>query len=276
MNYPYKENTFTFESQKIVYIDGGEGTPLIFLHGQASDLMNFEPVYSMFARDFRIIALDYPGYGKSGKVGVVLTEDSLVRLLEQLYKVTQIQSATLIGHSFGGYVAMLFALANPGMVQSMILVSPAGLQEYTPAVQQYLRSSFTVAEIVKTSVEKAYQNYRASSVYWSPQMEKYAQYRIELLKKGGDDYQEYARAMVQAMELMLNTKIRERIGSIHIPTLLVWGNQDPLIPLTVGKEAKRIIQNSRLKTIDRCGHFPMLEYPNQFHRIIQTFLAVQI
>ncbi len=272
MNYPYEEKSFVFQGHNIAYIDSGSGSPLVFLHGQASDLLNFDPVFPLFLSSYRIIALDYPGFGKSDKPEIAFSEDFLVGLLDKLYEATSIESATLIGHSYGGYVAMVYGSARPERVTSMVLVSPAGIQEFNSFMSTAMRKSFTVEAIMKTSLEKAMQNYHNTSVNWSPEMETYALRRVALLKGGSEAYRLYAHAMVQAMELMLDTTVRDRIGMLNKPTLLVWGQDDPLISVKFANDALKLIPGSKLETIERCGHFPMLEYPQEFQRIVVNFL----
>jgi len=272
MKYPYQEKSFNFQGHNIVYIDSGSGPPLIFLHGQASDLLNFDPAFSLFVAQYRVIALDYPGFGKSDKPEISFSEEFLVGMLDKLFKTVNIESATLIGHSYGGYVAMVYGSARPEQVNSMVLISPAGIQKFNSFMSAAMRKAFTVEAIMKTSMEKAMQNYHNSSANWSPEMETYALRRVALLKAGNDEYQRYAHAMVQAMELMLDTTVRDRIGTIDVPILLLWGQEDSLIPLKVADEALKYIPDAQLETMENCGHFPMLEYPQEFHRLVQAFL----
>jgi len=272
MKYPYLEKSFTFEDHNIVYIDSGSGPPLVFLHGQASDLLNFDPVFPLFVSSYRIIALDYPGFGKSDKPEITFSEEFLVEFLDKLFETTNIESATLIGHSYGGYVAMVYGSARPERVNSMVLISPAGIQEFNTFMGAAMRSAFTVEAIMKTSLEKAMQNYHNTSVNWSPEMETYALRRVALLKGNSEEYRLYAHAMVQAMELMLKTTVRDQIGKLNKPTLLLWGQDDPLISVKFADDALKLIPGSKLETIANCGHFPMLEYPQEFQRIVVTFL----
>ncbi|MCF6238774.1 MAG: alpha/beta hydrolase [Candidatus Marinimicrobia bacterium] len=272
MKYPYTEKSFKFRGHNIVYVDSGIGQPLIFLHGQASDLLNFDPVYPLFVKNHRVIALDYPGFGKSDKPGTSFSEEFLVSLLDSLYETTGVESATLIGHSYGGYVGMLYGAARPERVKSMVLISPAGIQKFNSFISTAMRKAFTVESILKTTTKKALKNYRNTSVNWSPAMEIYAMRRVALLTEGGEEYRRYAHAMVQAMELMLNTGVGDRIGMQNLPTLLIWGMDDPLIPLKVSNEALQLIPSATLKTINDCGHFPMLEHPQEFQQIIEVFL----
>ncbi|NQV14439.1 alpha/beta hydrolase [bacterium] len=272
MKYPYPEQSFNFRGHNVVYIDSGSGPPLVFLHGQASDLLNFDPVFSLFDSEFRVIAVDYPGFGKSDKPEISFSEDFMVDMLDSLFEVTNIESATLIGHSYGGYISMLYGSARPDRVNSMVLISPAGIQKFNSFMSAAMRKGFTVEAIMKTSLRKAMQNYHNSSVNWSPDMETYALRRVALLTEGGEEYRSYAHAMVQAMELMLNTSVRDRIGAQALPTLILWGTKDPLIPLKVAQETLQFIPGAQLETIEKCGHFPMLEYPLEFHRIVEAFL----
>lgn len=272
MTYPYKEKRFEYKGNKVVYIDEGIGDPVVFLHGQASDLLNFEPIYPLFEKSYRVIAMDYPGFGKSDKPKIQFSEDYLVDLVDELFTVTGLSTATLVGHSYGGYIAMLYSVAHPERVRSNVLISTAGIQEFTPMMQSIFRKSFTVDAIINTSPNKAIQNYRDSSVNWTNDMERYAHRRVGLLNNGGEEYSLYGHAMVQAMELMLNTTIREQIGILNIPTLILWGKDDPLIPYKYARETVKYIPHGKLVTIEECGHFPMLEYPEKFYGFLHEFL----
>lgn len=275
MDYPYQERNFTFQGHQVVYLDQGSGDALVFLHGQASDLLIFHSTYPLFDQNYRVVALDYPGFGKSDKPRIHFSEAYLVELLDQLFTVAGIDSATLIGHSYGGYVAMVYAVARPERVRSLVLISTAGIQQYAPQVQRLMRESFTVETILNTSVEQAFQNYRHSSVNWTAEMEHYARRRAGLLAKGGAAYRGYAHAMVEAMELMLNTTVRDRIGAAAITTLIIWGRNDPLIPHAIARETIDCIPQARLVTIENCGHFVMLEYPQRTYQEIEAFLQRQ-
>lgn len=272
MKYPYPEKSFQYQNIRVAYLDHGSGRPIIFLHGQASDLLNFEPVYPLFEKDYRIIAIDYPGFGKSEKPLIDFSEEFYVRLLDKLYDITGIEKATLIGHSYGGYVAMVYGSSHPERVSSMVLISPAGIQEYPNIVKRTMRNSFTVDAIVSTPVEKSLSNYEVSTFNKTPEVEQYALRRAALLKNGGEEFRGYAHAMVQAMELMLETDIRDRIGKADIPTLLVWGRNDPLVPYKISKITQEYIPHSQLATIENCGHFPMLESPQKLYKIVNTYL----
>lgn len=272
MKYPYQEQSFNFKGHKVVYIDSGSGQPLVFLHGQASDLLNFEPAFPLFDSEYRVIAIDYPGFGKSDKPEITFSEDFLVDLLDTLFDKVNIESATLIGHSYGGYVSMIYGSARPERVNSMVLISPAGIQQFNSFMSGAMRKAFTVDAIINTKPKKAMTNYRNSGVNWSSEMETYAQRRLALLTQGGEEYRSYAHAMVQAMELMLDTTIRDRIGAADIPTLLIWGKDDPLIPLKISQETLEAIPHARLETIEDCGHFPMLEHPQNFQSLVKAFL----
>jgi len=275
MKYPYPEKSFQYQDIRVAYLDHGKGRPVIFLHGQASDLLNFEPVYPLFEKEYRIIAIDYPGFGKSDKPLIKFSEEFYVGLLDKLFNLTGIDTATLVGHSYGGYVAMVYGASRPDRVSSMVLISPAGIQEYSGVVKRAMRNSFTVDAIVSTPVEKSLSNYEFSTVNKTPEVDQYAKRRAALLKNGGEEFRGYAHAMVQAMELMLETNIRDRIGRAEVPTLLVWGKEDPLVPYKISKQTLNCIPQARLVTIEKCGHFPMLEYPQKLYEIVNTYLQEQ-
>ena len=275
MKYPYQEKSFNYAGNRVVYLDHGQGDPLIFLHGQASDLLNFEPVFPLFDTAYRVIAIDYPGFGKSDKPEIQFTEDFYIGLIDELFTATGIESATLIGHSYGGLVSMVYAAARPQRIKSLVLISPAGIQKYSAFIEKAIRGSFTIEAIMATTVEKSLKNYQTIAINMTPEVERYATRRAGLLKNAGEDYRRYAHAMVQATDLMFKTSVRDRIGAHNFPTLIIWGREDPLIPYKIASETLEYIPHAELITIDKCGHFPMLEYPDKFHELINAYLRVK-
>ena len=275
MDYNYPESTFSYEGHKVTYIDVGTGKPVVFLHGQASDITNFETVYPMIGEKYRVLALDYPGFGKSEKHEIEFSEQFLIELIDELYREAGIEQATIVGHSYGGCVAMIYGLARPENVESMVLISPAGIQVFSEQFKQSFRASFTVDAILNTTVEQAINNYRKMSAEWTPELERYANRRAGLLANG-EDYKGYAHAMVQAMEIMLKTTVRERIGNTKIPTLIIWGRRDALVPHFISADAVKYIPHAKLETLEDCGHFPMFECVDQFNQILINYLEEKI
>lgn len=272
VDYNYSEKTFIYEGHKVAYIDTGVGKPVIFLHGQASDITNFETVYPVVEKEFRVLSVDYPGFGKSDKPEIEFTEEFIIGLIDELYREVGIENATLVGHSYGGCVAMIYGTARPEKIETMVLISPAGIQQFPKALKQTLRASFTVETILATTVEQAVQNYRKLGTEWTPELERYALRRAGLLASG-EEYKGYAHAMVQAMEIMLKTTVRERIGATEIPTLIIWGRQDALVPHFVSTKAIKSISHARLETMENCGHFPMFECVDEFNEILMNYLG---
>ncbi len=275
MDYNYPESTFSYEGHEVTYIDVGTGKPVVFLHGQASDITNFETVYPVIGEKYRVLALDYPGFGKSEKHEIKYSEQFLIGVIDELYRETGIEQATIVGHSYGGCVAMIYGLARPDNVDAMVLISPAGIQVFPDQVKQSLRASFTVETILNTTVEQAIDNYQRLGAEWTPELERYALRRAGLLANG-EDYKGYAHAMVQAMEIMLRTTVRKRIGETKISTLIIWGRQDALVPHFISAEAVKYIPHAKLETLENCGHFPMFECVDKFNQILIDFLGEKI
>jgi pimeloyl-ACP methyl ester carboxylesterase len=166
----------------------------------------------------------------------------------------------LLGNSLGGHVALVHLLKHPGKVKSLILTGSSGLFENGMGDTYPKRGDY--AYIQKKTEQTFYDPATASK---------------ELVDEVYDIVNQ--RSKVIKIIALAKSAIRNNLGdelkSIKLPTLLIWGNNDTITPPFVGKEFQRLIEGSELHFIDKCGHAPMMERPEEFNELLRTFLAKQ-
>jgi pimeloyl-ACP methyl ester carboxylesterase len=222
----------------------GEGPPALLVHGLGGSWRWWEPVVEPLGARFRIHLLDLPGFGSArGRPFVLGDAPSHVRAF---LAAARIEPATLVGHSLGGAVCARAAALWPDVVERLVLVAPAGLLERRRPIQyalpiaaalRHARPSFLRVLAVDSLRAGAVTLYRAGT---------------QLL---GDD------------------AFGDELASIRAPTLLVWGERDPVVPARLAGAYERAIPDVRLVVIPRAAHVPMAECPEQFARAVLDFAS---
>ncbi len=278
--YPVKE-IMVKDSVSIAYMDTEVGNEIIVLiHGLGSYGPAWTHNIEALSEQYRVIVPDLPGYGMSSKnlhpVSLSAFADAISELLNQL----DIEKVTLAGHSMGGQIAMTLALENPGLVEKLVLVAPAGIETFNAQQATMLKSFVTPASVCNTTKEQTRANYRLNFY----QMPKSAQFMIEdrLAMEKRRDFEQYCESVSGSVAAMLDEPVFDHLAEITQPTLIIFGANDALIPnkylnptLTtqqIAKTAEEKIPNSRSILIENAGHFVQLEKPAATNKAILEFL----
>src|SRR3954454_6037297 len=260
------------------FVEAGSGPVLLLIHGMAGTCANWESVIEPLAIDNTVIAPDFPGHGASAPGGGDYSLGALTRSLRDLMLTLGHERATLVGHSLGGGVAMQFTYQFPEMVERLVLVSSGGLG---PDVRPILRAAA-----------------RPGAKFFIGAPAGIGQQAGSLIGRGlgllglrpNADLTEvtrgYAsladgerrRAFLATLRAVVNTE-GQRIGALdrlylaeELPLLIVWGDRDPIIPVSHGEEAHAAVPDSRLEIFDGAGHVPQLEQPGRFVAALERFL----
>jgi len=248
------------------YSEHGQGVPLVLLHASPGDSQDFEAVIPALAQRFRVIALDWPGYGKSAlpqqpdSVGVLFFYDVLREWLSAL----ALPPAVLIGNSVGGNAALRLAAESPGLVRSLVLVAPGG---FTPL--NFLSRAFCRFQGSRWSISP----YRFASWY----LKRRTPTTAAMLQRAAsvqNTLEQIAlnRALWRSFAKPEND-LRQLAQRVKTPTLLLFGKRDPVIPAGKdGKIAAQCIPSSKLVTLP-CGHASFAEVPELFLAEVQAFLT---
>ncbi len=244
----------------INYSDIGEGVPVLLLHGWGSskEVWNLITATLTEMGGFRIIALDFPGCGKSSLPDSPLSLEDYEDLTLEFCDRLEIKNPIIMGHSNGGRVTL--SLAGRGKIypKKIVLFGSAGIKSKKPLKQRIKIASFkTVKFFLNLPVVK---NFSAGL------MEKARNYF------GSADYKSAPEVMRKTMVSLLQTDVSEILPNIKCPTLLVWGENDTATPLAEGKKIEKLIPDAGLCILEGCTHYSFLERPGQVNLILKSFL----
>jgi len=263
--------TRTIGSNEICYYDRGRGTPLVLIHGMFGDFLDWDPVLEPLTSSHRVIALDLPGFGGSSKPRGEYSGEFFVSTLHEFFEQLELSEFILAGNSFGGQIAILYALYDPDSVSKLLLVNSGGFRKYTTEEKALLEPRFNEAALAALTPE-------IHAFLFSGVFAKASEASIRYLEKQNAkldwvDYPAYAHALSKSVRLSLATYLLDRLRDLRCPTLLVWGEKDQVLPVAQAELALTQLQRGQLKIIPGCGHAPQLECPAEFLRSIQPFLS---
>jgi pimeloyl-ACP methyl ester carboxylesterase len=261
------------------FIEAGSGPVLLLIHGMAGTCANWESVIEPLAIDRTVIAPDFPGHGASAPGGGDYSLGALASSLRDLMLALGHERATLVGHSLGGGVAMQFTYQFPEMVERLALVSSGGLG---PDVSPLLRAAALPGANLFISATAGVGSQIGSvigrgigAIGFRPNADLaevargYATLRDPERRKA---FLATLRAVVD-MEGQRIAALDRLYLAEALPLLILWGENDPIIPVEHGREAHAQLPGSRLEIFEDTGHVPMLERPGHFIATLQRFLA---
>lgn len=247
------------ESDKFKYIEsnGGDHT-IILLHGLLGQLSNFEGIFQHFSDKYNIVFPHLPILEMPVKeVGLGALLQHVTDFIEhKAYK-----KVSVLGNSLGGHLAQLYTINNPEKVETMILTGSSGLFESAMGSTFPKRGNY---EYIKE---------KAQSTFFDPSV---------ATKELVDEIFETVNDRMKAIRIVATAKsavrhnLSDKLHMIKVPTLLVWGQQDGVTPPFVAEKFNELLENSELHFIDKCGHAPMMEHPNQFNEVLEKFLQVKL
>ncbi len=268
----------TIHGQRIGYRMGGDGPVLLLLHGIAGSSQTWIPAMELLQSHYTVVAPDFLGHGHSSKPTADYSLGNFASWMRDLLVVLGIERATVVGQSFGGGVAMQFVYQFPGFCERLVLVDAGGLGR---EVNWILRiATLPAAEYVMPVVFPAFARRWGDPVYHLadrlglrsvPALEIWRSYRSLTDSDSRRAFIRTMRSVIdprgQSVSAMDRLYLAERI-----PTLIVWGEKDRIIPLAHAHQALRAAPHSRLEIMPGLGHFPQSEDPAGFVEILMDFL----
>ncbi len=265
------QSTRKIGSEEIGYYDRGTGMPVVLIHGMFGDFLDWEPVIEPLASSHRVIALDLPGFGSSSKPRREYSDDFFVATLHDFFQQLALQEFILAGNSFGGQIAILYALQHPERVSKLLLVNSGGFRKYTEKEKAMIEPRFS--ESLIAGLTPGINALLFGGVFTQESQTSVRYLAKQNAKLQRPDYPAYAYAVSRSIHLSLATYLVDRLPELHCPTLLLWGEKDQVLPLAQAELALTQLRNGQLKTIPGCGHAPQLECPAEFLRSVQPFLS---
>ena len=250
------EKEIELEGVRVAMEVTGSGRPLILMHGWGCDHSTVRSIAATAALTHTVYNIDFPGFGASEEPAEVWGVERYTRLIEALVKSEKLESPVLVGHSFGGRVAILFASRNKA--DKVILVDAAGIKPRR-TLKYYL---------------KVY-SFKAGKKFWELILGKEkAQARIDRMRarRGSSDYAGASPMMRRILSKVVNEDLTDRLPLISAPALLIWGDNDTATPLSDAKKMARLIPDSGLVSFPGCGHYSFLDNPGQFRAVLSSFL----
>lgn len=238
---------------KVEYERTGKGIPLLILHGWGGSSKSWEKVQQSLASDFEVIVPDLPGFGESGSLKQPWLVSDYVSFILKFVQELELNHFHLVGHSFGGSLAVKFAAEHPDRVRKMVLLDSAGIKPEPGLKAKILSSLAEVGEAV-FSVEPL-----------SKFKENARDYFYLLMKNR--DYGKASEIMRETMNNVFDyyTDFDLRSGEfltdlekVKVPTLVLWGEEDEIVPIEYGRIMNEKIDNSEFRVISQAGHSPNL------------------
>ena len=265
--------------REVAVVVGGEGPTLLLIHGIGGDWRTWEPVLDGLARQHHVVAVDLPGHGRSSKGPGDYSLGALASSLRDLGGVQGIERATVIGHSLGGGVAMQFAYQFPERCERLVLVSSGGLG---PDVGLVLRLATLpgselflslTAPAARSLINLADSAGRALRIRPAAEAEHYARAFAALAEPDTRAaFLGTLRGVVGTRGQLVDARDRLYLAQ-HMPTLIVWGEHDAVLPVDHGHAAKEAMPGSRLEIFEGAGHLPQLCDPGRFIAVVDDFMA---
>jgi pimeloyl-ACP methyl ester carboxylesterase len=255
----------------------GSGDPILCLHGLGASMFSWRNFIAPFSRNNKLILVDFKGCGKSPKPKD--THYSIEEHTDEIYKIIigeNLTSLTLVGNSLGGAVALLLAIRlrqqEPSRLSRLILIDSAGDKNYLPAHLKLVRSMLGMPVIYLSPSKLAAKMVLRMCYYDKKKItsEDVAAYASPIASRGG------RHALLQTARQCIPPNADEllaKVKTITVPTFILWGREDGIIPLKVGELLHEAIPNSVLEVIERCGHIPQEEKPDETIARISKFLA---
>jgi pimeloyl-ACP methyl ester carboxylesterase len=248
---------------------------LVFVHGLGGCWQNWLEQIPEFAARHRVIAVDLPGFGSSPEPEWEISIPNYGRLLRDFCDAIEVRDCAVVGNSMGGFVAAEAVIGEPDRFERLALVSAAGVssarmrREPTEVVARMLAAGAPYAFSLQ---ERSFRRPRARAMAFRNIFRQPDRLRPELLWEffaGGMR----AEAFVDALGSLAGYDFQDRLEEVEMPTLIVWGRNDNVVPPGDALEYGRLLHNSRTVIFDECGHVPMAERPVRFNRVLEAFLA---
>ena len=251
------DKTLEIDGVRLHYRDSGEEdlSPVVIIHGWGCNLDTVASIENIFKGKMRVVNVDLPGHGSSSEPPAVWGVEDFTSMMEHFIDRLGLVAPSLVGHSFGGRIAILLGSRND--VGKILLVDAAGIKPkrslgyYRKVYTFKLMKHALMLLLGKKKGREAVERLRGS--------------------KGSQDYRNSSPMMRAIMSRCVNEDLKHVMPAIKAPTLLVWGENDTATPLSDAETMKRLIPNAGLVAFPGCGHYSFLDNPFGFKAVVGSF-----
>jgi pimeloyl-ACP methyl ester carboxylesterase len=237
------------------YLEIGEGTPIVILHGLMGGLSNFDGVANYFStRGYKIVIPELPIYTQNLlKTNV----KAFAKYVKDFITFKKFERVILLGNSLGGHIALYHTKMYPEKMLGLVITGSSGLYESAMGDSYPRRGDY---EYIQKKAEAVFYEPKIATKEIVDEVYAMANDRIKLIKT------------LTIAKSAIRHNMAKDLPKIHVPTCIIWGKNDTVTPPEVALEFDRLLPNSTLYWIDKCGHAAMMEHPDEFNRLLEVWL----
>jgi pimeloyl-ACP methyl ester carboxylesterase len=237
------------------YLEIGEGTPIVILHGLMGGLSNFDGVANYFStRGYKIVIPELPIYTQNLlKTNV----KAFAKYVKDFITFKKFERVILLGNSLGGHIALYHTKMYPEKMLGLVITGSSGLYEGAMGDSYPRRGDY---EYIQKKAEAVFYDPKIATKEIVDEVYAMANDRIKLIKT------------LTIAKSAIRHNMAKDLPKIHVPTCIIWGKNDTVTPPEVALEFDRLLPNSTLYWIDKCGHAAMMEHPDEFNRLLEIWL----
>ncbi len=276
---PTERTSVWLHGHEVFYRRAGSGPAVLLVHGMAGSSVTWQPVIDELAEYFTVIAPDLPGHGRSDKPRGDYSLGAHASFLRDLLHHLELPGATVVGQSLGGGIAMQFAYQHPELCQRLVLVSSGGLGDEVsgllralsaPGMEYVLPVAFVPA--IGNGIAGLARLMGKVGLRPSPEIEQmFLAYRSLADAETRTAFMHTLRSVVDLHGQRVSALDKIYLAA-QVPTLIVWGDEDRIIPVEHAHHAHEAIPGSRLEIFEGTGHFPHADQPRRFADLLRGFI----
>lgn len=274
------ERAFDWNGRRVFYAEAGTGRPVVLVHGHATSHFTWRNQLTGLADDFRVLAPDLLGFGKSEKPrDLAYTTDVWVDQIAAFLQTVAGGPVVLAGNSLGGLIAAYVADRHPELVEKLVLIASAGASSYAQSTLVNLpfllmRTPVLGRSLFDTLVRKRFVEWNIRNrLYANPEAVTEAVIAHYQECFFGEENREIVFEVTKSFyDFIMTDDMSRRIAQ---PTLLLWGEKDTFVPPMRGRQLQRVMPNARLEVIPDASHCPQEDQPETVNRLIRYFVAGQ-
>jgi len=242
-------------SGKFNFVEEGKGEPLVLLHGLFGALSNFRDLVDHFKNSYQVVIPILPLFDLNI---LDTTVSGLAKYVQKFIESRQYSKVHLLGNSLGGHVGLVYLLKHPEMVKTITLTGSSGLFENGMGETYPKRGDY---DFIRKKTELTFYDPAVATKELVDEVFGIVNNRLKALK------------IITLAKSAIRHNLGDELKDIKTPACLIWGKNDTITPPMVAEEFHKLLSNSELYWIDKCGHAPMMEVPGEFNRILEEYLA---
>jgi 4,5:9,10-diseco-3-hydroxy-5,9,17-trioxoandrosta-1(10),2-diene-4-oate hydrolase len=257
------------------WAEGEKGSAIVFIHGIGGCVEAWLSSFTALSSNHRVYAMDLMGQGLSEKpLTISYKINEFSQFIKNFMGALKIEHAHIIGHSLGGAISTRLTIMQPNLVDKLVLVSSGGLGKSISTALRICTVPFLGEFFTRPNYSGTEQSLKAlvadPAVITKEVVD--LNYKMSSLPGAQQAFLRILRANINPLLGQISGANTHELGTIKNPVLVIWGKQDPTIPVTHANTAADHLPNVHIQVFDKCGHMPMLEHPQEFNALLKDFL----